>query len=108
MDRSKKNETQVQYQDQDTVYYNRRADLDVFDQWTYKVDTWRNWNKVNDRMTVKILVNFMSGKASRFFMKHVSLQQRINEALFNHCFPLDFNSLQLTRERMMCTLSLQH
>jgi hypothetical protein len=42
----------------------------------------------------------MSGKASKFFMKHVALRQRdwmlksIYKALFNYCFPPDFK-LQL-------------
>jgi hypothetical protein len=38
-----------------------KADLDVFDHWTYNVDTWADWNGVSDAMTVKIMVNFMSG-----------------------------------------------
>jgi hypothetical protein len=54
-------------------------------------------------MIIKILVNFMWGKASRFFMKHVALCQKdwtlksIYEALFNYCFPPDFK-LQLREQ----------
>ncbi|KAJ7207445.1 hypothetical protein GGX14DRAFT_567397 [Mycena pura] len=76
--------------------FDGRADLDVLDQWTYEVDTWREWNGISDRMTVKIMVNFMSGKASRFFMKHVALRQKewtvqsVYEGLFNYCLPPDF------------------
>jgi hypothetical protein len=76
--------------------FDGRADLDLFDQWTYEIDTWREWSGISDRMTVKIMVNFMSGKASRFFMKHVALRQKdwtlksVYEALFNYCFPPDF------------------
>lgn len=83
--------------------YDGRADLDLFDQWTYEVDTWRELNGISNRMAVKILVNFMSGKASRFFMKHVALRQKdwtlksIYEALFNYCFPPDFK-LQLREQ----------
>ncbi|KAJ7609727.1 hypothetical protein DFH06DRAFT_1484394 [Mycena polygramma] len=83
--------------------YDGRADLDLFDQWTYEVDTWREWNGIKDRMAVKIVVNFMSGKASRFFMKHVALRQKewtlksIYEALFHYCFPPDFK-LQLRQQ----------
>jgi hypothetical protein len=80
--------------------YDGRADLDVLDQWTYEVDTWRDWNRISDKMVVKILVNFMSGKASQFFMKHIALRQNdwtvksVYEGLFNYCFPPDFK-LQL-------------
>ncbi|KAJ7618339.1 hypothetical protein DFH06DRAFT_1342613 [Mycena polygramma] len=83
--------------------FDGRADLDLFDQWTYEVDTWREWNGISDKMVIKILVNFMSGKASRFFMKHVALRHKdwtlksIYEALFNHCFPPDFK-LQLREQ----------
>ncbi|KAJ7201381.1 hypothetical protein GGX14DRAFT_571502 [Mycena pura] len=76
--------------------YDGKADLDIFDQWTYEVDTWKEWNRISDRDAVMILVNFMSGKASKFFMKHVALRQcswtpkSIYEALFNYCFPPDF------------------
>jgi hypothetical protein len=74
----------------------------VFDQSTYEIDT-REWNRISDKTTLKLLVNFMSGKASRFFMKHVALRQKdwtlksINEALFNYCFPPDFK-LQLREQ----------
>ncbi|KAJ6530093.1 hypothetical protein B0H19DRAFT_1384656 [Mycena capillaripes] len=87
--------------------FDGRADLDDFDQWTYEVDTWREWNGVSERRTLKILVNFMSGKASRFFMKHVALRQKdwtlklVYEALFNYCFAPDFK-LQL-REQLTST-----
>ncbi|KAJ7607831.1 hypothetical protein DFH06DRAFT_1347271 [Mycena polygramma] len=83
--------------------FDGRADLDLFDQWTYEVDTWREWNGISDKMVIKILVNFMSGKASRFFMKHVALRHKdwtlksIYEALFNYCFPPDFK-LQLREQ----------
>jgi hypothetical protein len=86
--------------------FDGRADLDVLDQWTYEVDTWREWNGISDQMTVKIIVNFMSGKASRFFMKHVALRQKdwtvksVYEGLFNYCFPPDFK-LQM-HEQLTC------
>ncbi|KAJ7605657.1 hypothetical protein FB45DRAFT_1042043 [Roridomyces roridus] len=76
--------------------YDGRDDLDVLDQWTYEVDTWQELHGIDDEIMVKLIVNFMSGKASRFFMKHVALRQRhwtpklIYEALFNYCFPSDF------------------
>jgi hypothetical protein len=80
--------------------FNGEADLDTFDHWTYAVDSWRDWNGISDRMAVKIMVNFMSGKASKFFMKHIAMRRRdwtvkmVYEALFNYCFPTDFK-LQL-------------
>ncbi|KAK7006339.1 hypothetical protein R3P38DRAFT_2794072 [Favolaschia claudopus] len=80
--------------------YDGRADIDILDQWTYEVDTWQELHGISDKMMVKIIVQFMSGTASRFFMKHVALRQKdwtpklIYEALFNYCFPPDFK-LQL-------------
>ncbi|KAJ7181104.1 hypothetical protein C8R46DRAFT_1071467, partial [Mycena filopes] len=35
--------------------FDGKADLDVFDHWTYEVDTWADWNGVSDAMTVKIM-----------------------------------------------------
>lgn len=73
-----------------------RADLDVFDKWTYEVDTWAELSGLDDQLLLKVVVNFMSGKASNYFMKHVSTRQRdwtvklLYESLFNYCFPDDY------------------
>jgi hypothetical protein len=59
-----------------TFTFDGWADLGVLNQWIYEVDTWRECNGLSHRMIVKIIVNFVSGKASRFFMKHVALRQK--------------------------------
>ncbi|KAJ7208904.1 hypothetical protein GGX14DRAFT_566600 [Mycena pura] len=85
--------------------YDGKADLDMFDHWTYEVDTWAELHGIDDAMTVKLMVNFMGGKASRFFMKHIALRRKnwtvklVYEGLFDYCFPANFK-LQL-RERLM-------
>ncbi|KAJ7101713.1 hypothetical protein C8R44DRAFT_716405 [Mycena epipterygia] len=74
--------------------YNGEPDIDVFDQWTYEVDTWIALNGLSDRLALKLLVNFMSGPASKFFMVHVATNQErwtvkdVYTALFDNCFPM--------------------
>ncbi len=78
--------------------WNGSPDLDVFDQWTYEVDTWRELHGLSDRLMIKLVVQFMSGKASQFFMRHVATRQSdwtlklLYEALFDYCFPTDFKA----------------
>lgn len=85
--------------------YNGKADLDVFDQWTYEVDTWCRWHGIDKKTAVQVLVQFLEGKASRFFMRHVSQNlkkwdtKKVYEGLFDYCFPAHFK-LEL-REKMM-------
>lgn len=76
--------------------WNGRPHLDSFDQWMYEVDTWRDLHGLDEQTTIKLLVNFLSGNASRFFMTHVATRRRdwtlrlIYEGLFDYCFPEDF------------------
>ncbi|TFY57697.1 hypothetical protein EVJ58_g6867 [Rhodofomes roseus] len=82
-----------------------KADLDLFDHWVYEVETWRELHGLDDRLTLKIIVNFMSDKPSKFFMQHVAMHQRewtlrtLYEALFEYCFPSDFK--RKLRDRLM-------
>lgn len=86
------------------MVYDGKDDLDIFDQWVYEVDTWKDLYQLGDRQMIQILVQFMSGKASRFFMKHVAMRQcdwtlkSIYKALFEYCFPSDF--IMRLRERL--------
>ncbi|OSC97146.1 hypothetical protein PYCCODRAFT_1462059 [Trametes coccinea BRFM310] len=79
------------------------ADLDVFDQWTYEIDTWAELNGLPDRVIVKLMIQFMKGGASRFFMRHVATRQSdwtvklLYEALFDYCFPTDYKARLRTR-----------
>ncbi|KAJ3002424.1 hypothetical protein NUW54_g5853 [Trametes sanguinea] len=78
-------------------------DLDLFDQWTYEVDTWGELNELPDRIMIKLMIQFMRGEASRFFMRHVSTRQadwtvkRLYGALFDYCFPSDYKTRLRTR-----------
>ncbi|KAI0371577.1 hypothetical protein BV20DRAFT_941789, partial [Pilatotrama ljubarskyi] len=75
-----------------------KPDLDLFDQWTYEVDTWGELNELSDRIILKLMVQFMTGEPGRFFMRHVSTRQsewtvkRLYEALFDYCFPTDYKA----------------
>ncbi|KAM5535975.1 hypothetical protein V8D89_010415 [Ganoderma adspersum] len=81
-------------------------DLDLFDQWTYEVDTWRELYGLSDKLSIKLVVQFLTGTAGRFFMKHVATCQSewnmtsLYEALFDYCFPTDYKAqLRLRLER---------
>lgn len=76
--------------------YDGSDDLDRFDQWTYEVNTWRQLYRVRDKDAVYVLVQFLSGKAGKFFMKHVANSKHkwsvtdVYEGLFDYCFPTHF------------------
>ncbi|RDX47728.1 hypothetical protein OH76DRAFT_1325565, partial [Lentinus brumalis] len=78
--------------------YDGTADIDVFDKWTYEVDTWAELNGLEDHLMLKIVVQFMSGKPAQFFMRHVATyrskwtMKRLYEALFDYCFPPDYKA----------------
>jgi hypothetical protein len=55
--------------------WNGKPDMDIFDHWTYKVDTWIKLTGLTDKVALKLLVNFMSGSARRWFMLHVATSQ---------------------------------
>ncbi|TFK78449.1 hypothetical protein K466DRAFT_453164, partial [Polyporus arcularius HHB13444] len=78
--------------------WNGVADIDVFDQWIYEIDTWRELNGLDDVLALKIVVQFLSGEAGKFFMKHVApsrnrwTMSKLYEALFDYCFPTDYKA----------------
>ncbi|KAJ7501038.1 hypothetical protein B0H11DRAFT_2275381 [Mycena galericulata] len=71
--------------------------MDIFDQWTFEVDNWIELTALSDKLAMKLIVNFMSGTASKFFMDHVSTEPKkwtvkdVYRALLDYCFPADFN-----------------
>jgi hypothetical protein len=71
----------------------------------YEVDTWIELTALSDKLAMKLIVNFMSGTASKFFMDHVATNLKqwtikdVYKALFDYCFPTDFK-LRL-RKRLM-------
>ncbi|KAJ8594345.1 hypothetical protein M405DRAFT_729875, partial [Rhizopogon salebrosus TDB-379] len=76
--------------------WNGRPDLDLFDQWCYEVDTWIILSGLDERYAVRMLVQFLSGLPSRFFMKYIAHApeswklKNIFLSLFDYCFPSDF------------------
>ncbi|PIL34763.1 transcription factor [Ganoderma sinense ZZ0214-1] len=78
--------------------WNGSPDLDLFDQWTYEVDTWRELYGLSDKLAIKLVVQFLTGTAGKFFMKHVATCQSewtiasLYEALFDYCFPTDYKA----------------
>ena len=79
--------------------------LNTFDRWIYEVDTWCELVQIDDEDAVKIMVQYMSGEAARFFMKHVAMNRAswstksVYEGLFDYCFPPRFK--QQLRRKMM-------
>lgn len=80
------------------MVYDGRADLDHFDQWVFEIDTWRDLYDLSEDIVIKLMVNFVSHLAGRFYMKHVAKCQdewtlkEIYEGTFDYCFPVDFKS----------------
>ncbi|PIL26897.1 hypothetical protein GSI_10035 [Ganoderma sinense ZZ0214-1] len=80
-------------------------DLDKFDHWKYELNTWAELNKAPGYLIVKTMTNYVSGKASRFFMDHVANSnsewslENVYDGLFDYCFPDDFKAM--LRRRLM-------
>lgn len=78
------------------MVYDGRADLDHFDQWIFEIETWRDLYELPEEVVIKLMVNFVSHLASKFYMKHVAKCQDewtmkgIYEGTFDYCFPIDF------------------
>ncbi|OAX32230.1 hypothetical protein K503DRAFT_702341, partial [Rhizopogon vinicolor AM-OR11-026] len=80
--------------------WNGRADLDLFDQWCYEVDTWFILSSLEEKYVIRMLVQFLSHLPSRFFMKYIAQApetwtlKNVYLSLFDYCFPSNFK-LQL-------------
>ena len=78
--------------------WNGSPNIDLFDQWVYKVETWAYVYGLPERLVLRLIVQFLSDKPSKFFMKHVAPSlskwslQTLYDALFNYCFPIDFKA----------------
>ena len=68
----------------------------TFDKWAHKVDTWVRMMKYWEPTALNLLVKYMSGLASEFFMNYIAGNEKkwtlrkLYEALFDYCFPSDF------------------
>ena len=76
--------------------YDGKADLLVFDKWTYEVNNWIRNSKYRDITALRSLVSYVSGEAGQFFMDYIAGNEdkwtikSMYEALFDYCFPMDF------------------
>ena len=76
--------------------YDGRPDLNVFDKWCYEVNNWVRLSKYMDRTALHLMVSYVSGKASDFFMDYIAgredrwVMRTMYEALFDYCFPVNF------------------
>ena len=88
--------------------YDGLVDLDMFDCWCYEVDVWCESHGASEKEAVKYLVQFMSGKAGHFFVKHIAhyrdkwTTKLVYKGLFDYCFPAHFK-LEL-QEKLMSTV----
>ncbi|KAI0069500.1 hypothetical protein K474DRAFT_1610351, partial [Panus rudis PR-1116 ss-1] len=96
--RKKEKKALEKFKPREPFKWDGTPDLDLFDTWTFEVDTYRELTGLSDRIVLKMMVNFMTGKPRSFFMKHVATHQKewntklLYEALFDYCFPEDFKS----------------
>ncbi|KZV59545.1 hypothetical protein PENSPDRAFT_548460, partial [Peniophora sp. CONT] len=78
--------------------YDGRINLDTFDKWVYEATTYIELTKTKDSVAVKLAGKWLSGKASRFYMKYVAMSTKrwtmkdLFSGIFNYCFPDDFRT----------------
>ena len=69
------------------------------------MDVWIEMQGLDNKWAVKLMINFLSDKASTFYMKHIALRQhrwtvqKVYEGLFDYCFPPDYK-LELQKRLM--------
>ncbi|KAJ7881881.1 hypothetical protein B0H13DRAFT_1574535, partial [Mycena leptocephala] len=75
--------------------YDGTANFDKFEQWTYEVDTWIDFNSIPSSWAVRLIAAFVSGPASEYFMDFVATEhgsfkmKQIYSGLFEYCFPVE-------------------
>ena len=57
--------------------YNGKPDLDVFDRWALEVITWVRLTRLTEEIAITMLVKYITGKASTYYMKFVEKQWTI-------------------------------
>lgn len=76
--------------------YDGKADLAVFDKWTYEVSTWARLSKYRDPTALSLLSKQVTGQAGKFFLHYIADNEdawtlkSMFEAMFDYCFPTDF------------------
>ncbi|KAJ7436298.1 hypothetical protein B0H11DRAFT_2256294 [Mycena galericulata] len=80
--------------------YNGEAVFSKMERWTYEACEWTKQSYIRPNMCVPRLSKYLGGRALQWYMRVVAKNAkkwRLNkflEALFNHCFPVDFRSIQ--------------
>ncbi|KAJ7608242.1 hypothetical protein FB45DRAFT_697256, partial [Roridomyces roridus] len=75
--------------------YDGTPDFDKFEQWTYEVDTWIEFNSIPTSWAVRLISAFVSGPASEYFVDFVAMDhgsfkmKQIHAGLFEYCFPIE-------------------
>jgi len=75
--------------------YDGKADLDAFDQWTFRVTNYAKVMQVSDKTMIRVMADLVTGKAQGFYMDYVAMRQSrwtlatLFPAMFDYCFPND-------------------
>jgi len=75
--------------------YNGKADLDAFDQWTFRVTNYAKVMKISDKTMIRVIADLVTDKAQGFYMDYVATRQErwtlasLFPAMFDYCFPND-------------------
>jgi len=78
--------------------YSGTPDIEELDSWAYSVDSWISMHALDEKWAVRLAVNFLSDKASTFYMRHVAKSRRgwtmkqLYEGIFDYCFPPGYKS----------------
>ncbi|KAJ7764778.1 hypothetical protein B0H16DRAFT_1883392 [Mycena metata] len=80
--------------------YNGEPVFNTIERWTYEARDWTSESYIRPKMRVSRVSKYLGGNALTWYMRVVAKDakkwtlKKFFEALFNHCFPVDFRSLQ--------------
>ncbi|KAG8727193.1 hypothetical protein FRC11_013721, partial [Ceratobasidium sp. 423] len=83
--------------------YDGSNNFDMFEQFVYEVETWREDTGFEDHEAVRHIKSFLKDKAANFYMLHVAPDATqytltlVFQGLFDYCFPPD-SQAQIRRE----------
>ncbi|KIJ48105.1 hypothetical protein M422DRAFT_248285 [Sphaerobolus stellatus SS14] len=78
--------------------YSGAPNIEILDRWAYAVNGWTEIHALEDKWAVRLVANFLSGKASTFYMRHVAPNhsrwtlKELYLGLFDYCFPPDYKA----------------
>ncbi|KIJ24277.1 hypothetical protein M422DRAFT_56464 [Sphaerobolus stellatus SS14] len=78
--------------------YSGTPNIEILDRWAYAVNNWVEMHALERKWAVRLVANFLGGKASTFYMRHVAHHQKrwtlqqIYDGLFDYCFPPDYKN----------------